>query len=92
MSNTVFETGSMQILGLSAGVFVGGFAAEHLSWRVPFVGITVLFVAISMLLLSLNRRLPPPARLTHKGQGPALARNQSEFVAILKLRWARVVL
>jgi predicted MFS family arabinose efflux permease len=29
-----FLTG--QILGLSAGVLVGGFAADHLSWRVPF--------------------------------------------------------
>ena len=81
-----------QILGLSAGVFAGGFAAEHLSWRVPFIGITVLFIAISVLLQSLNRRLPPAARRTHKGQGPARARIHSEFAAILKLSWARVVL
>ncbi|MEP7297488.1 MAG: MFS transporter, partial [Burkholderiales bacterium] len=28
-----------QILGLSTGVFVGGFAADHQSWRMPFFGI-----------------------------------------------------
>jgi predicted MFS family arabinose efflux permease len=81
-----------QILGLSAGVLVGGFAAEHLSWRVPFIGIAGLFLVVSIILLSVNRRLPLPARAARKEQGSAFARMRSEFAQVLRVRWSRVVL
>ncbi|MEO6017295.1 MAG: MFS transporter, partial [Polaromonas sp.] len=81
-----------QILGLSAGVFAGGYAAEHFSWRLPFVGIALLFVVITILLLSMNRRLPPSARLTHRTHGSLLKRMRSEFAQVLAVPWARVVL
>lgn len=85
-----FLTG--QILGLSSGVLVGGFAADHLSWRVPFIGIALLFVAIGALLLSTNRRLPASARQTHSADGPMLRRTMAEFTEVLRKPWARVVL
>ena len=85
-----FLTG--QILGLSSGVLVGGFAADHLSWRVPFIGIALLFVVIGALLLSTNRRLPASARQTRSADGPMLRRTMSEFTEVLKKPWARVVL
>jgi len=81
-----------QILGLSAGVFVGGFAADHLSWRVPFFGIGLGFVAISLTLFVLNRRLPAHARLQNRAEGQALRRMVNEFAQVLAKPWARVVL
>lgn len=85
-----FLTG--QILGLSSGVLVGGFAADHLSWRMPFIGIALLFVVIGALLLSTNRRLPASARQTRSADGPMLRRTMAEFAEVLRKPWARVVL
>ena len=81
-----------QIMGLSAGVMVGGFAAEHLSWRVPFYGVAAMFVVTSVIVLSVNRRLPPHARLVRRVAGSAWARMLSEFSQVLSVPWARVVL
>ena len=81
-----------QILGLSAGVFVGGFAADHLNWRVPFFGIGLGFVAISLTLFALDRRLPAHARTQTRGEGHALRRVVGEFAQVLARPWARVVL
>ena len=80
-----------QILGLSTGVFVGGFAADHLSWRVPFFGIALFFIAISLGLFAINRRLP-----AHLGTAAAAAGPRpglvAEFRAVIATRWARLVL
>jgi len=81
-----------QILGLSTGVFVGGFAADHQSWRVPFFGIGVFFVAISVALFAINRRLPPHARVLNRVEGHAVRRMVNEFSQVLAKPWARVVL
>jgi len=81
-----------QILGLSAGVFVGGFAADHLSWRVPFFGIGLGFVAISVALFAINRQLPARARVLNRVEGHAVRRVVSEFGQVLARPWARVVL
>lgn len=81
-----------QIMGLSAGVFVGGFAADHLSWRVPFFGIGLGFVAISLTLFALDRRLPAHARVQNRAEGHALRRMATEFAQVFATPWARVVL
>jgi len=81
-----------QILGLSTGVFVGGFAADHLSWRTPFFGIALFFVAISLALFAIDRRLPATARLMQRGEGHALRRMVGEFAQVLARPWARIVL
>ncbi|TCS38381.1 putative MFS family arabinose efflux permease [Paucimonas lemoignei] len=81
-----------QILGVSAGVLVGGFTADHLSWRVPFWGVAMGFGLISMILLSLSRRLPAHAQTMHKVEGHAVQRMLSEFGQVLSVPWARVVL
>jgi predicted MFS family arabinose efflux permease len=81
-----------QILGLSAGVFVGGFAADHLSWRVPFFGVSIGFAVISLRLFALNRRLPAHARALRRSEGHALRRMFEEFAQVLAQPWARVVL
>jgi predicted MFS family arabinose efflux permease len=81
-----------QIIGLSSGVMLGGFAADHLDWRTPFFGIAFAFAATSMVLLSVNRRLPEQARLVRKAEGSALRRTLTEFGHVLSSRWARTVL
>lgn len=81
-----------QILGLSAGVFVGGFAADHLSWRVAFFGIGLGFVATSVALFALDRRLPALARVQKRAQGNALRSMVNEFSQVLARPWARIVL
>ena len=81
-----------QILGLSAGVFVGGFAADHSSWRAPFFVIALAFLSISIGTLAIDRRLPARARVRSAGQGHALQRMRREFAQVLAQPWARVVL
>lgn len=81
-----------QILGVSAGVFVGGMAADYLNWRIPFLGIALGFGLISLKLFSLNRKLPDHARQTVQGEGAAGRRMMREFSQVLSGRWARIVL
>ena len=81
-----------QVLGVSSGVLFGGYAADHLHWRVPFEAIAVLFALAACLLLWLNQRLPEQARKTHLAQGSAIRRMVSEFGMVLAVPWARVVL
>lgn len=81
-----------QIVGLSAGVWLGGFAADHLSWRAPYVLIAMLFAVMSMALAALNRRLPAHARGMRRSEGPALMRTVSEFGRVVSRPWARVIL
>lgn len=85
-----FLTG--QILGISAGILIGGFAADHFSWRVPFFIIAVIFVVVGLTLLSFNRDLPAYACATNKPGGAAIARIAKEFRQVLIAPWARVVL
>lgn len=81
-----------QILGLSGGVFVGGFAADHTSWRLPFFLAAALFAVVSLVLFSANRRLPAYARITRKATGNPAARIVTDFSHVLAKPWARVVL
>ena len=81
-----------QILGLSTGMLVGGVASDYLSWRVPFIGIALLFACVAFVLLKVNRQLPAAARLARKGEGPMLRRILADFGYVLKRPWARVVL
>lgn len=81
-----------QILGVSAGVLLGGYAADHLHWRTPFALIAVIFLVIGSVLLLTNQRLPLAARQRRTGTGSAIARMGVEFAQILAIPWARVVL
>ncbi len=81
-----------QIVGLSTGVWLGGFAADHLSWRAPYALIVVLFAVVSVALFALDRRLPPFARAMKPADGSALRRVITEFASVLSRRWARTVL
>jgi len=81
-----------QILGLSTGVWLGGFAADHLSWRVPYVLAAALFAAVTIGVFTLTRRLPPHARTTRQASGHALSLVAAEFGSVLARPWARRLL
>ncbi|NML15855.1 MFS transporter [Azohydromonas caseinilytica] len=81
-----------QILGLSAGVWLGGIAADHLGWRVPYFILALLFSAVAVVLFMVERGLPAHARTRRPGSGSALARIAGDFRHVLAQRWARVVL
>jgi predicted MFS family arabinose efflux permease len=81
-----------QILGVSAGVFIGGLAADYLNWRLPFFAVSLGFMLISLLLFGLNKRLPEHARIRHRITGAVIPRMMSEFAQVLSGRWARLVL
>jgi predicted MFS family arabinose efflux permease len=81
-----------QIIGLSSGVMLGGLAVDYLGWRVPFFGIALAYAALSVALLTMNRRLPERARLVRKTEGSAVRGMLSGFVQLLSARWSRTVL
>ncbi len=81
-----------QIVGLTAGVWLGGFAADHLTWRAPYFLLAGIFAAVGLALFAFNRRLPEHARLMKPGNGSPLHRVASEFAAVLSHRWARRIL
>ncbi len=81
-----------QVLGISSGVLLGGYAADHLHWRVPFEAIAVYFALGGAFLLWNNSRLPLEAKKTNLVQGSAFKRTVSELAQVLAVPWARVVL
>ncbi|NHZ93010.1 MFS transporter [Massilia sp. CCM 8733] len=81
-----------QILGVSAGVLVGGFAADAHQWRLPFLLVAAIFLLVGLGLLALNRRLPPHANSVRPIAGGAVRHMLAEFRHIAALPWARLVL
>jgi predicted MFS family arabinose efflux permease len=80
-----FLTG--QILGLAAGQWLGGLAADHGLWRAPFALLALCFVAAGALLWRSRREAvavaPPRPRSGHPLR---------EAAEVLRIRWARAVL
>ena len=81
-----------QIFGLSAGVFLGGFCADYLSWRIPFLLIAIWFCFIGLYLGMHSKRLPAHTHIVQLGQGSGISRLLREFSLVVKVPWARVVL
>ena len=81
-----------QITGFASGVWAGGYTAEHLPWRTPFVGVAVLFLGAAGVLVLARRRLPPPVLLPPGRPGGAFITMARQFRAVLAQPWARVVL
>jgi predicted MFS family arabinose efflux permease len=80
-----------QILGMSAGVVVGGLAADTLGWRMPFWGLACWFVAIAYALRRVGCHIPRPATSPAVAR-PPLLQMAGEFGRVMAVPWARVVL
>ena len=85
-----FLTG--QIFGFASGAVLGGLAADFWSWRVPFVALAMWFAVSGVLLLRINRTIPPPARLPRAAGQSIVGHLLAEFGLVLRQRWARIVL
>jgi predicted MFS family arabinose efflux permease len=81
-----------QILGVAAGQLLGGLSADYLGRRAPFLLLTVLFATSAALLFAMRRKLPADALRTRAVKGHPVRHMIQEFHAVLKVRWARVVL
>lgn len=81
-----------QILGVSVGIFLGGWAADYGNWRLPFILISIWFGGVALALFALNRRLPDYARRISIGEGAVWKRLPREFAYVLSQPWARVIL
>ena len=80
-----FLTG--QILGLAAGQWLGGLAADYGLWRAPFVLLALCFLAAGVLLwhsrAAAIEAAPPQPRSGHPVR---------EAAEVLRVGWSRVVL
>jgi predicted MFS family arabinose efflux permease len=80
-----FLTG--QIVGLAAGQWLGGLAADYGLWRAPFALLSLCFLAAGVLLWR-SRAAAVEAAPAQPRSGHPLR----ESAGVLRLRWARVVL
>ncbi len=82
-----------QISGFAIGVWAGGFAADHLHWRAPFVAVGLIFFVVAIALQVVRHRLPPNGdRTTPASSGAMVSRVAREFRAVFERPWARVLL
>jgi predicted MFS family arabinose efflux permease len=85
-----FLTG--QILGFATGPLAGGFAADHLDWRAPFVALALWFALASVMLFRVERRRRAQTTPIHHEPTTRLARSLfAGFGYVLRQRWSRVV-
>lgn len=86
-----FLTG--QIIGFATGPLAGGYAADHLDWRAPFVALAIWFALACAMLLRVDRRNTPVAAPQAHESAHGVARSLfSSFAYVLRQRWSRVVL
>jgi len=80
------------ILGNGAGVFVGGFCADYLDWRIPFLLIAATFLFAGTYLSYLRRRLPRHAVTNGGLHAEASQGLWKSFAMVIAVPWARVIL
>jgi predicted MFS family arabinose efflux permease len=76
-----------QIAGMALGQWLGGFAADYFSWRVPFVLLALCFLVAGTLLWRSRDAAHAAA-----GHAPRSGRLLQEATYVLRQPWARVVL
>ena len=82
-----------QITGLAAGVWLGGVAADHLGWRVPYFVLAGLYGIVGAQLFVGLRRLPPGSSgRAGSAVASSLTRTLGDFREVLGGRWAQILL
>lgn len=82
-----------QITGLAAGVWLGGVAADHLGWRVPYFVLAGLYGIVGAQLFVGLRRLPPGSSgRVGSAVASSLTRTLGDFREVLGGRWAQILL
>jgi predicted MFS family arabinose efflux permease len=86
-----FLTG--QIIGFATGPLAGGFAADHLDWRAPFVALAIWFALACAMLMRVERGRQRVAVAEVNESPEVVARSLfAGFAYVLRQRWSRVVL
>ena len=80
------------ILGNGVGVIVGGFCADYLDWRFPFLVISLTFLMTGIYLTRLRPTLPAHALARGEIQENSFRSLLASFRKVFALRWARMVL
>ncbi len=82
-----------QITGLASGVWLGGVAADHLGWRVPYFVLAGLYGVVGAQLFVGLRRLPPGSSgRSGSAVASSLTRTLGDFREVLGGRWAQILL
>ena len=82
-----------QITGLASGVWLGGVAADHLGWRVPYFVLAGLYGIVGAQLFVGLRRLPPGSSgRAGSAVASSLTRTLGDFREVLGGRWAQILL
>ncbi len=81
-----------QITGIASGVWIGGYAAEHLAWRTPFFVVAAFFAIVAGVLQLVRRRLPAAAVRPASHSPTQRPTMVGEFSAVVAQREARAVL
>lgn len=85
-----FLTG--QILGLSCGGVIGGFAADYVGWRAAFLLIAAWFAAATVILMRVQRTLPAQALVKPAEGHSAIVNIATAMRDVARRPWPRVVL
>lgn len=75
------------ILGMSAGLVVGGLFTDTVGWRGAFVFLAVLYLVVGLWLLAQRHQVPE-----HDGRASGRLRIGEPIKTVLTTPWARVVL
>ncbi|MBC7162565.1 MAG: MFS transporter [Immundisolibacter sp.] len=82
-----------QITGLASGVWLGGVAADHLGWRVPYFVLAGLYGLVGAQLFVGLRRLPAGSSgRAGSAVASSLTRTLGDFREVLGGRWAQILL
>ncbi|MEA3219443.1 MFS transporter [Immundisolibacter sp.] len=82
-----------QITGLASGVWLGGVAADHLGWRVPYFVLAGLYGVVGAQLFVGLRRLPAGSSgRAGSAVASSLTRTLGDFREVLGGRWAQILL
>ncbi|MFM7658241.1 MAG: MFS transporter [Burkholderiaceae bacterium] len=80
------------ILGNGVGVMVGGFCADYLDWRFPFLLIALTFLMTGTYLARLRPTLPPHAMTRGEIHESGIRSLLKSFRKVFAIGWARMVL
>lgn len=80
------------ILGNGVGVMVGGFCADYLDWRFPFLLIALTFLITGVYLARLRATLPAHALTRGEIQESGIRSLLRSFRKVFAIDWARMVL
>jgi len=80
------------ILGNGVGVMVGGFCADYLDWRFPFLLISLTFLITGVYLALLRATLPAHALIRGEIHESGIRSLLKSFRKVFAIDWARMVL